>query len=382
MILAGWCATGAVFFYAKTIGKTTSTELFDPRTKTPVMLKKRHSFFFIPAFAWPFLTGALALFISVVAIPLMMTEPSEPVTVPTAQARFSAADLKLMSKSDGIVHGNSDTALTLAREFSRRLKIFREMGITEGKKNAISLSGGEFVTHCELSQQGVAFMVHVPTLRKFDDGAKDFIAEMATRTAVDLASDLSPKPEKMAVGIRGAILYDRIIIGKVPPDGIDDLVDLESFSGSKKEVLIPFFDDNLDDANYELVGQSAAATPSSASTEIPAPSSAAPASSEPATVTAPETASAVPSPPPTSREPEKITKTSPPASDIIALPTPIRDWKGADGRPLQAALVRFIDAEGKSAEFRRADGQTFTIPLDRFSPEDQDFLRRAHGTQQ
>lgn len=393
MIFAGWFATAAVFFYAKTIGKTTSTQLIDPRTNTPVVINKRHSLFFIPAVAWPFISGAVALFLSVMAIPVINSKPVEPGDIPPAQARFSAADLKLTSKNDGIIHGNSKTALSLAREFSRRLKIIREMGITEDKKNAISLSGGEFVTRCELSRQGVAFMVHVPGLRKFDDGAKDFIAEAATRTAVGLAGELSPKPEKVAVGIRGAILYDRIIIGKMPPDGVGDLVDQESFSGSKKEVLISFFDDNPEDTNYVLADQSADETPPPASAKtpaVPSPASAgpepavseaapavpspAPASPEPATVVASEAAAAVPSPLP-------ATQPSIP-SDIIALPTQIRDWQASDGRPLQAALVRFVDAEGKSAEFKRADGQTFTIPCDRFSPEDQEFLRRAHGSQQ
>jgi hypothetical protein len=51
------------------------------------------------------------------------------------------------------------------------------------------------------------------------------------------------------------------------------------------------------------------------------------------------------------------------------LPTEERDWTAADGRVMKAALLRFPEGTEETPEFRRADGATFVIPLDRFSPE-------------
>jgi hypothetical protein len=54
------------------------------------------------------------------------------------------------------------------------------------------------------------------------------------------------------------------------------------------------------------------------------------------------------------------------------------EWKSLDGRILKASLIRFTDAQGTSAEFKREDGQLFTIPLDRFAPESAAEMRKIH----
>jgi hypothetical protein len=69
-------------------------------------------------------------------------------------------------------------------------------------------------------------------------------------------------------------------------------------------------------------------------------------------------------------------------SDQPAEPAPkasvarIRDWKDANGRPLRAAFVRFMDTDRKEAEFQREDGQFFVIPVARFSEADREYLLR------
>ena len=62
-----------------------------------------------------------------------------------------------------------------------------------------------------------------------------------------------------------------------------------------------------------------------------------------------------------------------------ALLTDLRDWKDAAGRPLRAALVRFTDEARSIGEFKREDGQLFTIPVEKFSAEDQAFLAPLLG---
>jgi hypothetical protein len=61
------------------------------------------------------------------------------------------------------------------------------------------------------------------------------------------------------------------------------------------------------------------------------------------------------------------------------LPTAMRDWKDTSGRPLRASLVRFVGADRKTAEFRRDDGRSFQIPVEKFSSEDQAFIQALPG---
>ena len=47
-----------------------------------------------------------------------------------------------------------------------------------------------------------------------------------------------------------------------------------------------------------------------------------------------------------------------------------RTWTSADGRTIEA---EFISADSANVTIKRADGRTFTLPLSRLSPADQDF---------
>ncbi|MEI6537042.1 MAG: hypothetical protein WCN98_17000, partial [Verrucomicrobiaceae bacterium] len=56
-------------------------------------------------------------------------------------------------------------------------------------------------------------MVHVPELRKFTSEAKTTIAQLAWIVASAVSAEMNPQPARIAVGIRGAILYDRAWTG-------------------------------------------------------------------------------------------------------------------------------------------------------------------------
>jgi hypothetical protein len=45
---------------------------------------------------------------------------------------------------------------------------------------------------------------------------------------------------------------------------------------------------------------------------------------------------------------------------------------------MKASLVRFNDAAGATARFRREDGQEFDLPVEKFSTGDQAELKRLH----
>lgn len=56
--------------------------------------------------------------------------------------------------------GNSPEAIVLAKDFSRVMKSLRDDFFTPAKKGDVSLSGGEFITWCELHEGSCVFLVH------------------------------------------------------------------------------------------------------------------------------------------------------------------------------------------------------------------------------
>jgi hypothetical protein len=135
-------------------------------------------------------------------------------------AEFQDADILLTGSSKGIAHGNTADAQKLANEFSLRLKEARKMGIESRKSSSIvSLTGGEFPTYCLLTRESCVFMVHVPDLRNFSPEAKDFIAEAAWITAMAVIEPFKANLRDVAVGLRGALFYDRVVTGRLDATG-------------------------------------------------------------------------------------------------------------------------------------------------------------------
>lgn len=128
-------------------------------------------------------------------------------------AAFESANLLLMSKSRGIAHGNVPEAQLLAEKFSERLKLVRQLGIESGKSSFGSLTGGEFLTYCLLAGDTCVFMVHVPDLRKFSSEAKSYLVSAAWATALTITESSQPGLRNICVGVRGALMYDRLIAG-------------------------------------------------------------------------------------------------------------------------------------------------------------------------
>jgi hypothetical protein len=55
---------------------------------------------------------------------------------------------------------------------------------------------------------------------------------------------------------------------------------------------------------------------------------------------------------------------------------PMRTWAAADGRTLSAALV---SVQGGNGKFKKADGTTFTLALDKLSEDDRKIAEDAAG---
>ncbi len=141
--------------------------------------------------------------------------PGEPVAENPCQTAFNLANSSISSSSDGVGQGNTDEARELAVVYANTMKSLREEFFTKrGGKAIVSLSGGNFVTYCELNDDACVLLVHVPELRKYEASAKDSMVKLAWQAAhITIADHLESPPPNLVVGVRGAIFYEGVLIG-------------------------------------------------------------------------------------------------------------------------------------------------------------------------
>ena len=158
----------------------------------------------------------------------------------TPAGRLEAAEKKIGTDNDGIAHGNTPEAQALAQKYAQTMKTLREEFFTKGKKG-ISLSGGNFVTYCELHEGRCAFITHVPQYRKFTGDAKDSLAEIAWEAAQETVSETLHEGDELGVGLKGVVIYGSVMVGHVTIAG-DEKRGLEDESEVDKSLLEPFFE--------------------------------------------------------------------------------------------------------------------------------------------
>ena len=136
------------------------------------------------------------------------------------QAEFMAANRQIHTYHGSTGFGNSPKAVAVAARFSSNMKKMRELFFEKGSSGGISLSQHEFLTCCELQETHCVLIVHVPELRRFTDSAKTSLSTLVWFTAQQtLASEQAGKPGmKLAIGLRGAVLYDRVLTGTFNAD--------------------------------------------------------------------------------------------------------------------------------------------------------------------
>ncbi|TDU71011.1 hypothetical protein EI77_02129 [Prosthecobacter fusiformis] len=356
VVLAAWGAVAGAWLFALTVGKTTQRILVDPQTQRPVVFKNAHTLYFIPPKGWAVLLTILALFISFIPRD-KLSEDSGP-----AQTAFKKADSLITSSGKGTVHGNTPQAVSLAKDFAAASKEFRDLFIEKGKDS-------EFLTYVYLTPTRCVFLLHVPQLRKFSKEAKDTMSEIAWLSAQGLAAKLTPKPSKVALGIRGNILYDRAYIGHPVSNEEDSKgIDQEVKGMDAREVLALLFEPETETPDLAAVAEETPALTEESET----PTSTAALEAEPAPSNSPAVELASSEAPPAV---EPTSSTVLVEAPVSSLPTPVRDWKDSSGRPMRAAMIRFTNEERSTGEFKREDGQVFEVPLDRFSDEDKQFIQ-------
>ena len=113
-----------------------------------------------------------------------------------------------------VAFGNTPAAERLAESFGDMLQRLRESLFTEGRKRVLSLSSGHFITWCQVSAEGVCFLVHVPELKNFTTEARAQLLEVAWLCARNATASLpAASRRKLGVGLRGILLYGGVAVG-------------------------------------------------------------------------------------------------------------------------------------------------------------------------
>lgn len=156
-----------------------------------------------------------------------------------AESAFDAANLLITTGKDGVAHGNTPEAKKLAEQFSSTMEVLQQAAFTGGDKNRkFSLTGEKFLVYCQQSSGRVCFLVHVPQLKNYKDDVRTMLAQLAFKTAQSVTVDLhKEKPIKLAVGLRGSLIYGASAIGS--SDAQPQIA--QSFS-VPKEPLFPYFE--------------------------------------------------------------------------------------------------------------------------------------------
>jgi hypothetical protein len=151
---------------------------------------------------------------------------------------LAAAETMIAAKQDlPAGRGNNPEAIALASSFATRMKRASDEAFTSSRKPLVQLSGGEYLTFCELHEDRCLFLVHVPSYRNFTGDAKKVLAEIAWVNAQMIVAGKLPARSRLAVGLRGTILYGDIMLGNCPASE-DELSDSEA---GEKDDLLSFF---------------------------------------------------------------------------------------------------------------------------------------------
>ncbi|MEZ0388073.1 MAG: hypothetical protein ACAI34_13455, partial [Verrucomicrobium sp.] len=310
-------------FSRSRFGRTTSYPGFDRHSRENIVQHRRHSFLLIPSRGW----AALALMPTLVMIVIAILIPQEAIDLFTgvqtpAEKSWGLAHIRTMSLEYGLGQGNTPEAVALAERYATRLKGIRDGGMVEIDARKDPFNYGQFITFCQLNQDACVFLVNVPELRKLNREARDFIANAAWQVADECAKTLPAKPAHLVVGIRGVLTYDRVLTG---PVGSPSLPPVQHSSKEARQKLAMYFLEPGSGGSVNFASTAVDAAPSSDGLIRPLAAASASRNKVPITTAA------------------------------TLLPTPVREWRGADGRSLRGNLVRFANATGEAALFVRED---------------------------
>jgi hypothetical protein len=198
--------------------------------------------------------------VGILAFAFLYTPQQQPVAKSSSAKTIAAdtlrdAELKIIGDSAGVAHGNTPEAKILAERFAVRMKELRDIAFTEST-NKIQLTGGNFVTYCELHPEKCAFLVHVPSYRNFEEDAKTTLAEIAWSVAQETVADSMVPGDRLAVGLKGTLLYGAVMTGTVSSEESKP-----AKQTTEKDLLESFFERPAEKPPAELTPESPAESP-------------------------------------------------------------------------------------------------------------------------
>ena len=188
------------------------------------------------------LFAAFVLF-RVVQLVIFLRDPNHSRGKP-GEAELHDATRKIISARLGTVHGNTAAAKILATNLSAELKNFEAAALTGADKNSSLLTDGQFLVFCQLSEEGCAFLIHVPQMKRYTHEAAEAMAKFAYVDACKILDKADqPNVHKLAIAIRGDLLYDSVLIGDYKPGDKDAFARAKKIAtdGLRAPALVPFF---------------------------------------------------------------------------------------------------------------------------------------------
>ena len=142
-----------------------------------------------------------------------------PTFAATPADRLQLAESKVFSNQDGVIgKGNSEQAARIAKGFAKKLKRTSDESFTGGRKRIFELSDGHFLTYCELHDDSCALVVHVPSYKDYKGDVREVLSALAWTIAVVETAEFLDEGDRLAVAMRGTLLYGDILIGIHPGD--------------------------------------------------------------------------------------------------------------------------------------------------------------------
>lgn len=153
------------------------------------------------------------------------------------EATLKTAEANVLTSLNGVAYSNSEQGLALATLFSSVMKE-SSMTATDSLKDR-----HDFVTHCQLHPDSVAFIVHVPKLRKSDRESKERFCEAAWEVSNHvLSSDPSVAVgTELAVAVKGNLLYQNMYFGTYTPPVGEEVTAEVTLKSKDEEKLAGFF---------------------------------------------------------------------------------------------------------------------------------------------
>jgi hypothetical protein len=172
-------------------------------------------------FRWGLVAAPVLLLLLVTLLPyaLYRTESGNRGPASAQEVAFKAANRQIDTYRGTAAFGNSPEAIAVAASFSRIMKaIYEEYSKGDRKaETRVSDRQFEFMTYCELHQSQCAVIVHVPGLRNYSLEDKETLGKLTWKVAKGaLKEQQANRPGmELAVGLRGMLIYDRVLVGKV-----------------------------------------------------------------------------------------------------------------------------------------------------------------------